>query len=65
MVWACMSAVDVGRFIESILDENLYLNILENNLLQSTEDFGIQELSRQRLEAQITYCAILKYISVL
>lgn len=45
MVWGCVSAAGVGNlhFIEGIMDQNVYLNILKQNLMPSTEKLGIRE----------------------
>lgn len=42
-VWGCFSAQGVGTlvFIERIMDQYVYLEILQNNLLQSAEKLGI------------------------
>lgn len=44
MVWGCMSAKGPGNlhFIEGIMDQNMYLDILKQNLKQSAEKFGLQ-----------------------
>ena len=43
MVWGCMSAAGVGRlhFIDGIMDQNVYINILKENLKESAEKLGI------------------------
>ena len=43
MVWGCMSAKGPGNlyFIEGIMDQNMYLDILKQNLKQSAEKFGL------------------------
>ena len=43
MVWGCMSASGVGNltFIESTMNQYDYINILKNNLHQSSEKLGL------------------------
>lgn len=45
MVWGCMSAAGTGElaFIEGNMDQNMYLDILKNNLKKSAEKLGIIE----------------------
>ena len=44
MEWGCMSAKGPGNlyFIEGIMDQNMYLDILKQNLKQSAEKFRLQ-----------------------
>lgn len=43
MVWGCFSAAGVGElvFIDGIMDQNVYLNLLKQNLKKSAEKLGI------------------------
>jgi transposase len=43
LVWGCMSATGVGNlvFIDGIMDQHMYLNILRNNLHESAEKLNI------------------------
>lgn len=43
MVWGCMSAAGVGKlcFVEGIMNQDVYLEILKNNLRSSAEKLGI------------------------
>lgn len=45
LVWGCMAASGVGqlRFIDGIMDQNVYLDILNNCLLPSAEKLGLRE----------------------
>lgn len=45
MVWGCMSAKGVGNlvFIDGIMDQNVYLNILKQNLKQSACKMGLDQ----------------------
>lgn len=45
MVWGCMSAAGPGQLhiIEGIMDQNMYLEILKENIKQSAEKLGIAE----------------------
>lgn len=45
MVWGCISTMGVGNlvFIDTIMDKNVYLNLLKNNLHQSAENMGIRD----------------------
>ncbi|VVC39615.1 Ribonuclease H-like domain [Cinara cedri] len=45
MVWGCMSAQGVGnlQFIDGIMNQYIYLNILKTNLAASTEKMGIKD----------------------
>lgn len=44
MVWGCMSAAGIGKlsFIETTMDSKGYLNILQQNLLESARQLGIR-----------------------
>lgn len=48
MVWGCMSSAGVGKleFIESTMTKEVYLDLLQRNLLQSAEDLGIRDTFR-------------------
>ena len=43
MVWGCMSAAGTGNlvFIDTVMDQNVYLNILKENLKQSALKLGM------------------------
>lgn len=43
MVWGCMSAAGVGNlvFIENIMDQHVYLDILKNNLKENATKLGM------------------------
>ena len=45
MVWGCMSSSGVGNlvFINDTMDKTVYLNLFQNNLLQSAEKLGIAD----------------------
>ncbi|XP_063977348.1 transposable element Tcb1 transposase [Diachasmimorpha longicaudata] len=45
MVWGCMAANGVGKltFIDSIMDQRLYIQILKDNLLQSVRQLGMEQ----------------------
>ena len=45
MVWGSVSGSGVGRLAEipTTMDAKLYVNILDNNLIQSATDLGIQD----------------------
>ena len=44
MVWGCMSAHGVGNlvFIDGIMNQYVYINILKENLIPSAEKMGIR-----------------------
>lgn len=44
LLWGCMSANGTGNlvFIDGIMDQHVYLNILKNNLKQSVEKLGLE-----------------------
>jgi len=46
LVWGCMSVTGVGKlvFIDGIMDQHIYLNILRNNLHASVEKLNIGNL---------------------
>lgn len=45
MAWECMSAQSVGNlhFIDGIMNQDFYLNILKTNLAISPEKIGIKD----------------------
>lgn len=45
MVWGCMSTQGVGNlhFIDEIMKQNIYLNILKTYFATGAEKFGIKD----------------------
>ena len=45
LVWACMSSSGVGNieFIDGIMDNNVYLDILKRNVKESARKLGIRK----------------------
>lgn len=48
VVWGCMSSAGVGKLeiIESTMTKHVYLDLLQLNLLRSSEDVGIRDIFR-------------------